>query len=78
MRLRAGFRDGELAITIESPRDESSPSRPGTGLGLDSVRCRLDAVYGREASVTIAREPSTFRVELRLPRSPPAGGSPPA
>jgi LytS/YehU family sensor histidine kinase len=76
VRLRAGFRDGELLVAIENPRDESSPSRPGTGLGLDSVRRRIDAVYGREASVTIAREPSTFRVELRLPRSPPAGGTP--
>ena len=53
-------------------------SRPGTGLGLDSVRRRLDAVYGREATIAVTREPSSFRVELRLPLSPPAGGTPPS
>lgn len=73
VRLRAALQDGALAIAIENPRDDSSPARPGTGLGVDSVRRRLDSVYGREASLLIVREPSAFRVELRLPTTPPAG-----
>ncbi|HEY6548434.1 MAG TPA: histidine kinase [Vicinamibacteria bacterium] len=77
VRVRAELRSGELVVALENPRDEAARSRPGTGLGLDSVRRRLDAVYGREATVAVTREPSSFRVELRLPLSPPAGRTPP-
>jgi signal transduction histidine kinase len=73
VRLRALLQDGALVVVLENPRDETSPSRPGTGLGLDSVRRRLDASYGREASITVAREPTRFRVELRLPPHPLPG-----
>ena len=47
--------------------DESGVRDAGTGIGLENVRQRLAAAYGREASVHWAREDNTFRVDLVLP-----------
>jgi len=68
--LEAGLQDGRLLLVVENPRDPDSAARPGAGLGLDSVRRRLDAVYGRAAEMNVQRSASGFRVELRLPSFP--------
>jgi hypothetical protein len=74
VRLSATASDGGgLVVVCENPKDETAVSRPGTGLGLESVRRRLEALYGRAASVAITREPARFRVELRLPQAPLTG-----
>jgi len=74
VRLTASVRDGgPLVVICENPKDEAAAPRPGTGLGLESVRRRLDAVYGREASFAITRAAAHFKVELRLPPSPLPG-----
>jgi hypothetical protein len=65
--------DGRLLVSVENPRDGTSPTRPGTGLGLESVRRRLEAVYGREAAVHVTPDPDRFRVRLGLPATPPPG-----
>jgi hypothetical protein len=73
VRLEAAVRDGRLVVAIENPRDPGSPARPGAGLGLDSVRRRLEAVYGRPARVEVKPAPDLFRVELTLPATPGEG-----
>jgi two-component system, LytTR family, sensor histidine kinase AlgZ len=72
--LEAAVANGRLALAVANPRDPDSASRPGTGLGLDSVRRRLEAVYGRDAEMNVHRSASGFRVELRLPSLRPLSG----
>ncbi len=67
VRLEAAVRDGRLRLAVTNPRDPGMTPRPGTGLGLDSVRRRLEAVYGRDAEMRITADPDRFRVELVVP-----------
>ena len=69
IRLDVSRRNGQLAILIENPFDPESGSataRPG-GMGLDNVRSRLDAMFGREARMDTRVGAGQFRVELSLP-----------
>ncbi len=57
-----------LRIRVENDADAiDAPQRGGQGIGLENVRQRLTAAYGRESSVHCAREDETFRVDLVLP-----------
>jgi two-component system sensor histidine kinase AlgZ len=74
IRLDISRSNGHLAIVIENPCDpDSAPAsaRPG-GMGLDNVRNRLDAMFGREARLAVDAAAGQFRVELQLPASEPA------
>jgi hypothetical protein len=69
IRLDVSRTNGHLAIVIENPCDAelgSAAARPG-GMGLDNVRNRLDAMFGREARMDTRADAGTFRVELELP-----------
>jgi len=57
-----------LRIRVENDADaDEAPKGRGQGIGLENVRQRLAAAYGRESSVHLAREDETFRVDLVLP-----------
>ena len=69
IRLDASRTNGRLAIVIENPCDAepgSVAARAG-GMGLDNVRNRLEAMFGREARMDTRTEAGLFRVELELP-----------
>jgi len=67
VRIEARRRGSHLDLAVENPRDPETPARKGTGLGLDNVKRRLLAAYGREAAVTVREDRRRFRVELTLP-----------
>jgi two-component system sensor histidine kinase AlgZ len=69
IRLVAERRGERLRVVIENPRDPDTPGRKGTGIGLQNVRRRLDAVYGREADLRVQADGVIFRVEISLPAS---------
>ena len=71
IRLDISRQDGRLAIVIENPCDaDAAAARPG-GMGLDNVRHRLDAMFGREARMDARATAGRFRVDphcrLELP-----------
>ena len=69
IRLDVSRTNGHLAIVLENPRDgDAAVPRPG-GLGLENVRRRLTAMFGREASLETHAAADRFRVELHLPCS---------
>src|SRR5262245_23161962 len=74
VRIHARRLGDRLELAVENPRDSQASSRPGSGLGLDNVRRRIDTLYGRDARLEVRAEPGTFRVELDLPvlADPPA------
>ena len=67
VRIHARRRGDRLELAMENPRDPQASSRPGTGLGLDNVRRRIDTLYGHEARLEVRVEADAFRVELDLP-----------
>ncbi|HLA77303.1 MAG TPA: histidine kinase [Vicinamibacteria bacterium] len=69
VRIEARSRGGLLEIAVENPCDPQRTTRSGAGVGIENVRRRLEAVYGREASLTVKETDGRFRAELRLPRA---------
>jgi two-component system sensor histidine kinase AlgZ len=69
VRIAARNEGPRLLVTIENPRDPAARRRAGAGLGLSNVRRRLEALYGRDASLVAENGPDRFRVELSLPAS---------
>ncbi len=58
---------GYLSVEIENPYEK--PARPvkGDGLGLETLKKRIEVYYGPAGSVTVDRGEETFNVKLRLP-----------
>lgn len=71
VRLSAYVRSDHLFVAIDNPRDADAPRRPGTGIGLENVRRRLETLYGRAAEMRARSETASFRVELELPKNVP-------
>jgi hypothetical protein len=67
IRIEGRLRSERLELVVENPRDPDASTRPGTGVGLENVRRRVAAVYGKEGQVEVRRDDGWFRVELRLP-----------
>lgn len=63
-------RDGHaLVLLVENTGGGLSPGwREGTGLG--NLRARLEAQYGRAASLTVGQSGDTTRAEIRIPHEP--------
>jgi two-component system, LytTR family, sensor histidine kinase AlgZ len=67
VRLMSQRHDGRALLAVENSFDpEATPARK-SGLGLRNVRDRLEARYGKDASVRVSAENGTFRVELSFP-----------
>ncbi len=67
IRLDIARQNERLTIVIENPCDaDVAVSRAG-GMGLANVRGRLEAMFGREASMDTRVDAGQFRVELHLP-----------
>lgn len=56
-----------VVIIVENPRDPDARGRKGTGLGLDIVRRRLTAAFGRDASMTVEAGETHYRVVVTVP-----------
>ncbi len=67
VRIEARRRGDRVEIAVENPCDADQTRRRGAGVGLDNVRKRLAALYGREASVAVSDGGPSFRVEVTLP-----------
>jgi LytS/YehU family sensor histidine kinase len=67
VRLTGHAHNGRASLALENTFDpDSTPLRKG-GLGLKNVRDRLEARYGKEASLRVSAENGLFRVELSFP-----------
>jgi sensor histidine kinase YesM len=70
----------QLTIVVRNPVDADRPRKTGTGLGLPNVQSRLEALYGKEASLRWAEHDGQWRAEIGLPaaRVLPATASTPS
>jgi LytS/YehU family sensor histidine kinase len=67
VRLSGQSRDARISLAIENTFDPESTPMQKSGLGLKNVRDRLEARYGKEASMRVSAENGNFRVELSFP-----------
>jgi two-component system sensor histidine kinase AlgZ len=67
VRVAARCANGRMFITIENSFDPDAPPRRGNGMGLRNVRERLEARYGKEASLRISAEGERFEATVTLP-----------
>ena len=66
--IEARIEGNELMVSIENPVDEAPRARTGRpAVGLENVRRRLEAGYGRGGQLRANAANGTFRAELRLP-----------
>ena len=67
IRLSAARQNGRLAIVVENSWDPEAPPRRSGGMGLKNVQRRLEARYGKEASLLVNAEAELYQVTLSLP-----------
>ncbi|HUC53438.1 MAG TPA: histidine kinase [Candidatus Cybelea sp.] len=67
IRLAAERQNGRLAIVVENSWDPEAPPRRSGGRGLENVQRRLEARYGKDASLRVNTEGELFQVSLSLP-----------
>jgi len=67
IRLAAERQNGRLAIVVENSWDPEAPPRRSGGMGLKNVQRRLEARYGKDASLLVNTEGEFFQVSLSLP-----------
>src|SRR6202045_3141664 len=67
IRLAAERQNGRLAIVVENSWDPEAPPRRSGGMGLKNVQRRLEARYGKDASLMVNAEGELFQVSLPLP-----------
>jgi LytS/YehU family sensor histidine kinase len=64
----AAWRNGDvLVLTIDNPIERAARPKRGSGLGLENVRRRIEAVYGPRASLTAGAQKDRYSVEITLP-----------
>jgi two-component system, LytTR family, sensor histidine kinase AlgZ len=67
VRLSVQRQNGRLAILVENSWDPEAPPRRSGGLGLKNVQQRLEARYGKDASLRVSMEGELFQVILSIP-----------
>ena len=67
VRLNVQRQNGRLAILVENSWDPEAPPRRSGGRGLKNVQLRLEARYGKDASLRVNTEGQLFQVSLNLP-----------
>jgi len=67
IKISARQADGRIFITIENSFDPDTPPKKGNGMGLRNVRERLEARYGKEASLRVSADGERFEATVTLP-----------
>jgi hypothetical protein len=70
--IEAHRRGERVEIEVLNPCDPDRPRKPGTGLGLENVRRRLEAFHGREARLDVLETEAAFRVVMSVPAQEPS------
>ena len=67
VRIRAAREGEDLRVRVENSGGQSSASSPGSGVGLQNVRRRLEICYGAAARLELSIRRDETVVELSLP-----------
>ncbi|HEY9140433.1 MAG TPA: histidine kinase [Bryobacteraceae bacterium] len=67
VRIRGEIEDGQMRIVVENSSSGDAAGSPGTGVGLENLRRRLEICYGPAASLHLAVDRNTAAAELSVP-----------
>jgi len=70
VRIATAHNQGALSVTVENSGAPDGPTSPGTGVGLENIRRRMEICYGATADLRIAFQRETTIVELHIPQPP--------
>jgi LytS/YehU family sensor histidine kinase len=57
----------DLVVEVQNPYEKPSRPTKGEGMGLETLKKRINVYYGSSGRVMIHKNDSTFNVKLRLP-----------
>jgi len=66
LRIHGEIEGGQMRIRVENSSSGNAAS-PGTGVGLDNLRRRLEICYGPAATLRLAFNPGATSAELSIP-----------
>ncbi len=67
VRIHAELQGGQVRITVENSSSGDAAGSPGTGVGLENLRRRLEICYGPAAYLRLAFNPLHAAAELSIP-----------
>jgi len=67
VHIHGEIEGGQMRILVENSSSGGAAGSPGTGVGLDNLRRRLEICYGAAASLRLAVDCSTAAAELSIP-----------
>ena len=67
VRLEVRLAGGVLRVLVENSSSAAAGERPGTGVGLQNVRRRLEICYGPEATLRRVPAPQKTITEISIP-----------
>jgi hypothetical protein len=67
--IRASVAGEALVLAVENPYDADRVVAPGTKVGLQNVKRRLDTQFGPHGSVRVSDRDGRYEAEIRLPIS---------
>lgn len=67
VRIRGEIEGGQMHILVENSSSAGAAGSPGTGVGLDNLRRRLEICYGSAASLQLAFNTGMTSAELSIP-----------
>jgi two-component system LytT family sensor kinase len=57
----------DLVVEVQNPYEKSSRPTKGEGMGLETLKKRINVYYGSSGRMMIDKNDSTFNVKLRIP-----------
>lgn len=70
IRVCAQCREQKVVVTVTNSFDPTGIKAQSTGIGLTSLRKRMEAHYGSLATLTVAASDTVFTVEIVMPHDP--------
>ena len=67
LNLSAKIKNGFMEIKVENNFEGNALGKPGTGIGLNNIKNRLELIFNRKDLIDIKKEKNIFAVSLFIP-----------